>query len=115
MFVGPHGFYVGQQEGNVWAADNGILNGKGGIVVKFSPTGQVLMTLGKPGMPGTPKATSGAQAASWFAPNGDIIVGDGHGNNTNDRIVKFDKTGKQIATFWQARQGSGRSLTSCTV
>jgi hypothetical protein len=37
MFVQPHGFFV-DYEGNVWAADNGIRNGKGGVVVKFSPT-----------------------------------------------------------------------------
>jgi hypothetical protein len=35
---------------------------------------------------------------------GDTFVGDGHGANTNDRVVKFDKTGKQIATW--ARQGN---------
>jgi len=106
MFVGPHGFYV-DNEGNVWAADNGILNGKGGIVVKFSPTGQVLMTLGKPGMPGNAEGYFRGASSVVVAPNGDIIVGDGHGNNTNDRIVKFDKTGKQIATFGKHGKGQG--------
>jgi len=28
-------------------------------------------------------------------------------NNTNDRIVKFDKTGKQIATFGKHGKGQG--------
>src|SRR6201981_1592634 len=51
LFVQPHGLYV-DNDGNVWVADNGVLNGKGAIVAKFSPTGEVLMTLGKPGMPG---------------------------------------------------------------
>jgi sugar lactone lactonase YvrE len=106
MFVGPHGFYV-DNEGNVWAADNGILNGKGGIVVKFSPTGQVLMTLGKPGMPGNAEGYFRGASSVVVAPNGDIIVGDGHGNNTNDRIVKFDKTGKQIATWGKHGKGQG--------
>ena len=32
MFNQPHGFYV-DYEGNVWATDNGIRNGKGGVVV----------------------------------------------------------------------------------
>jgi hypothetical protein len=36
------------------------------------------------------------------APNGDTFVRDGHGANTNDRVVKFDNIGKQIATW--ARQ-----------
>ena len=106
MFVQPHGFYV-DNDGNVWAADNGVLNGKGAIVVKFSSTGQVLMTLGKAGMPGNAEGYFRGASSVVVAPNGDIIVGDGHGNNTNDRIVKFDKTGKQIATFGKHGKGQG--------
>jgi hypothetical protein len=34
-----------------------------------------------------------------LAPNGDTFVDDGHGANTNDRVVKFNMTGKQIATW----------------
>ena len=51
MFVFPHGIAV-DKEGNVYVADADGKNGKGHIVVKFSPEGKVLMTLGKPGMPG---------------------------------------------------------------
>jgi sugar lactone lactonase YvrE len=39
------------------------------------------------------------------AHNGDIIVSDGHGGNTNARIVKFTPDGKFI-TAW-GRRGSG--------
>jgi len=106
MFVQPHGFYV-DNDGNVWAADNGVQNGKGAIVVKFSPFGQVLMTLGHPGMPGNAEGYFNGASSVVIAPNGDIIVGDGHGGNTNDRIVKFDKTGKQIATWGKHGKGQG--------
>jgi streptogramin lyase len=106
MFVQPHGFYV-DNDGNAWAADNGVLNGKGAIVVKFSPTGEVLMTLGKPGMPGNAEGYFRGASSVVVAPNGDIFVGDGHGNNTNDRVVKFDKTGKQIATWGKHGKGQG--------
>jgi hypothetical protein len=41
------------------------------------------------------------------ASNGDIFVGDGHGGNTNDRVVKFDKTGKQILTWGKHGKGQG--------
>ena len=57
MFVFPHGITV-DHEGNVWVADADGKNGKGHQVVKFSPDGKVLMTLGKAGMPGTLPATS---------------------------------------------------------
>jgi hypothetical protein len=82
MFVQPHGFYV-DIEGNVWAADNGIRNGKGGVVVKFSPEGQVLMTLGHQGMPGNAEGFFNGASSVVVASNGDIFVGDGHGGNTN--------------------------------
>ena len=106
MFVQPHGFYV-DYEGNVWAADNGIRNGKGGVVVKFSPTGQVLMTLGHQGMPGNAEGYFNGASSVVVGRNGDIFVGDGHGGNTNDRVVKFDKTGKQILTFGKHGKGPG--------
>ena len=83
------------------------MNGKGAIVVKFSPTGQVLMTLGKPGMPGNAEGYFRGASSVVVAPNGDIFVGDGHGNNTNDRVVKFDKTGKQVATWGKHGKGQG--------
>jgi len=106
MFIQPHGLYV-DNDGNVWATDNGVLNGKGAIVVKFSPNGQVLMTLGKPGMPGNAEGFFRGASSVVVAPNGDIFVGDGHGANTNDRVVKFDKTGKQIATWGKHGKAQG--------
>ena len=106
MFVQPHGFYV-DYEGNVWATDNGIRNGKGGVVVKFSPTGQVLMTLGHQGMPGNAEGYFNGASSVVVGRNGDIFVGDGHGGNTNDRVVKFDKTGKQVLTFGKHGKGPG--------
>jgi streptogramin lyase len=67
---------------------------KGSQVYKFSPDGKVLLTLGKPG---------GAAAPDYFyqpndvlvAPDGDIFVAEGHGAG-NNRVLKFDKTGKFI-------------------
>jgi sugar lactone lactonase YvrE len=45
-----------------------------------------------------------APSAVTVAPNGDIFVADGHGRNTNARIVKFSKEGKFIKTW--GKQGS---------
>jgi sugar lactone lactonase YvrE len=77
MFIQPHGFYV-DNDGNVWATDNGVRNGKGAIVVKYSPDGQVLMTLGKPGMPGNAEGFfSGASSVVVVAKQGggDVFSG----------------------------------------
>src|SRR3977135_47457 len=58
MFIFPHGIHV-DKEGNVWVTDgvppgaaNPATAGKGHVVVKFSPEGKVLLTLGKAGVPG---------------------------------------------------------------
>jgi DNA-binding beta-propeller fold protein YncE len=106
MFNQPHGFYV-DKEGNVWVADERAKNGKGAVVVKFSPEGKVLMTLGKPGMPGNGPELLDGPSGVVVAPNGDIYVADGHGGNSNDRIVKFSKDGKFITAWGKHGKGPG--------
>jgi sugar lactone lactonase YvrE len=106
MFNQPHGFYV-DKDGNVWVTDMTAKNGKGDVVVKFSPQGQVLMTLGKPGMPGNGPDMLDEPSGVVVAPNGDIYVADGHGGNSNDRIVKFDKTGKFLMAWGKHGKAPG--------
>jgi len=98
MFVFPHGIYVDQQ-GNVWVTDGQGKDGKGQQVFKFSPDGKVLMTLGKAGVAGDGPDTFNQPSDVIVAANGDIFVADGHGGNTNARIVKFSKDGKFIKTW----------------
>ena len=63
MFIFPHGMHV-DREGNVWVTDGRAATpeelkkfpdakGKGHTVVKFSPEGKLVLTLGKPGVAGT--------------------------------------------------------------
>jgi len=106
MFVFPHGIFVDPQ-GNVWVTDGQGKDGKGHQVFKFSPDGKVLMTLGKKGVAGTGPDEFNAPSSVLVAPNGDIFVGDGHGGNTNSRIVKFDKDGKFIKTWGKKGTGTG--------
>jgi hypothetical protein len=56
---------------------------------------------------GRRRRTGRIQCASAVvvAPNGDIFVGDGHGRETNARIVKFSRDGKFIKTW--GRKGAG--------
>ena len=90
MFVWPHGTAL-DAEGNIWVTDAQGMPGKGHQVVKFSPDGQVLMTLGTPGLAGAGQDTFDGPADVAVAPNGDVFIADGHGN---DRIVKFSPTGE---------------------
>src|SRR6185503_11841069 len=76
-----------------------------GKLVKSFGAGMLLFPLGKPG---------GAAAPEYFyqpndvvtAPNGDIFVGEGHGAG-NNRILKFDKTGKLIKEWGKLGTGPG--------
>jgi streptogramin lyase len=114
MFAFPHGIHVDAQ-GNVWVVDGvppgGAKEGapplKGGHhIVKFSPEGKVLLRLGMPGMTGTDPMHFNQPSDVITGPNGDIFVADGHGGNSNARIVKYDRTGKFIRE-WGTR-GTGR-------
>jgi len=106
IFVFPHGFYV-DRNGNVWAADGQGKNGKGHQVIKFSPEGKILLTLGKPGVAGAGPDTFNAPSDVVVAANGDIFVADGHGGETNARIVKFSKDGKFLKAWGKKGTGPG--------
>ena len=106
MFVFPHAIHV-DREGNIFVADADGKDGKGHTVVKFSPDGKVLMTLGRPGVAGETSDTFNRPSAVITAPNGDIYVADGHGGTSNARIVKFSKEGKFIKTWGHKGSGPG--------
>jgi sugar lactone lactonase YvrE len=128
MIVYPHGIHV-DREGNVWVVDgqSNMTTGRGrrgaapgapaaapsptpapanpmGMqVIKFSPDGKVLLRLGTPGVPGNDEHHFNQPSDVVTAPNGDIFVADGHGGESNARIVKFTKDG----TFVKAWGGKG--------
>jgi sugar lactone lactonase YvrE len=106
LILFPHGLSV-DPDGNIWVTDGLGKDGRGHQVFKFSPEGKVLMVLGKPGIAGSGTDEFNAPSAALVAPNGDIFVADGHGGNTNARIVKFDKTGKFIKTWGKKGSGPG--------
>jgi hypothetical protein len=98
LFVFPHAIHV-DRAGNLFVADADGREGKGHVVVKFSPEGKVLMTLGRPGIASETSDTFNRPSAVVTAPNGDIFVADGHGGKSNARIVKFSKNGKFIKAW----------------
>jgi DNA-binding beta-propeller fold protein YncE len=98
MFILPHGLHV-DHAGNIWVTDNLGRTGEGQQVIKFSSDGKVLMTLGKAGVAGSGPDEFNAPSAVYVAPSGDIFVADGHGGNTNARIVKFSQDGKFIKAW----------------
>jgi 6-bladed beta-propeller len=112
-FAFPHGLYVDADE-NVWVTDAVLGDGRGvgamGLgqtVQKFDANGNLLMTLGTPGVPGNDATHFNAPSDVVVGANGDIFVSDGHGTGTNERIVKFDKTGKFIKAWGHPGSGPG--------
>src|SRR5205807_10332395 len=92
---------------NVWITDAQGKDGKGHQVIKFSPEGKVLLTLGKAGVTGDGADTFNQPSDVVVAPNGDIFVADGHGGNSNARIVKFSKDGKFIKAWGKKGSAPG--------
>jgi len=106
MLVFPHGIFV-DKEGNVWITDAQGKDEHGHQVFKFSPEGKLLMSLGKAGVAGDGVDTFNQPSDVVVAANGDIFVADGHGGNSNARIVKFSKEGKFIKTWGKKGSAPG--------
>ena len=125
LFIFPHGFHV-DADGNVWVTDaqgpdgeDPNRDGKGHQVIKFSPQGEILLTLGEPGVAGDgsgPLLFTPCDVVT--APNGDIFVSEGHTGQAPDappdtvaRIVKFDKDGNFIKSWGRLGSGPGEFRT----
>ena len=90
----PHGFNV-DHEGNMWITDVALIPEEmGGVVHKLNPSGDLVMTLGQPGVVGQDRETFNRPASVAIAENGDIFVADGEG--PNNRIVKFAPDGTYL-------------------
>lgn len=111
MFAWPHGMFVDAQ-GNVWVTDaagiGGTLpEGMGHVIYKFSPAGQLLMTLGKKGVAGDGPDTFQQPSDVLVAPTGEIFVADGHGAAGNNRIMKFGPDGTFIKQWGSTGTADG--------
>ncbi|MED5376577.1 MAG: peptidyl-alpha-hydroxyglycine alpha-amidating lyase family protein [Acidobacteriota bacterium] len=111
MFIWPHGIDV-DPDGNVWVTDAVAAartpeGTRGHQVIKFSPEGEVLMTLGTPGVPGDDLDHFNGPSDVAVADNGDIFVGDGHGDDTNNRVMKFASDGSFLKTWGQTGYAPG--------
>src|SRR6202045_1216197 len=96
LFAYPHGFTI-DRDGNLWVSDvndeatvlgmsaknaEGVLRGQ--EVLKLSPSGKVLMMLGKEGVAGNGADTFDRPTGVAIGRNGDIFVTDGHAPNAHN-------------------------------
>lgn len=127
IMVVPHGLHV-DREGNVWVADfaGNEAGTKGHQVHKFSRTGELLMSLGMAGQPGSAPGQFNQPNHAVVGPDGSIYVAEGHqgqGMTTpaalregiergaSARISKFTPDGKFIKAWGQlgVRHGEFRT------
>jgi streptogramin lyase len=106
LFAVPHGIHV-DRDGNVWVADSEGGGGRGHTVIKLSPDGTVLLTLGEPGVTGEGPDTFNQPSDVVTSPSGEVFVADGHGDDSNSRVVKFSKDGKFIKAWGKRGSGPG--------
>ena len=116
-----HGMAVDKDD-NVWITDNGRAT-----VMKLSPEGKLLMTLGEKGKRGDWVEEKG-QHLLWqpvmvaFAPGGDLYIAEGHANESpNDvdspdpanvegvaRVIHLTKDGKFVGHLFGNEVGQGK-------
>jgi len=121
MFVQAHGFCQ-DRDGNFWAgdsgpfADNPATKGRGFQLFKFSPDGKVLLSLGKAGVSKAGTDTFIGPTACAIAPNGDIIVADGHwprptdAQQDGDRLVRLKTDGTFVAQYGKMGTAPGEFM-----
>jgi hypothetical protein len=124
LFVFPHKVYQ-DRAGNVWVVDQRGYNErerkrypgekpKGHVVVKFSPEGKVLLTIGTPGVAGHPPQALTEPTSIVELPNGDLLISEGHtsqpplgGPDPVARISRYSADGKFIRSFGKFGAGPG--------
>jgi len=117
LFVTPHGIHV-DSDGNVWVTDFAVNQAgtKGHQVFKFSPTGEVLLTLGTAGQGGSGPNQLNQPNDVITSPDGSIFVADGHSGQSmttrqameagresgaTGRILKYSADGTFIKEWGQ--------------
>jgi DNA-binding beta-propeller fold protein YncE len=111
MIAWPHGIFV-EPDGSVWVTDASVGDaedyGLGHTVMKFTPEGELLMTIGVPGEAGDPPERLNRPSDVLVAPNGEIYVVDQHGAGGENRIMKYDADGNYLDTWGETGYGPGQ-------
>ncbi len=108
----PHGFFVDSKD-HLWITDGVPPDGKGSkghTVMEFDPSGKLLRTMGKAGVPGDGPDRFREPNAVLVTPTGTIFVSEGHtrGEKNTPRIIKFDSSGKFLQQWGSAGTGPGQ-------
>jgi DNA-binding beta-propeller fold protein YncE len=98
LLTHPHGLRIDADD-NLWTTDDGSH-----LVLKLSPSGRVLLVLGKKNVAAESDWLFNQPTDVAFGKNGEIYVSDGYGNS---RIVEFDRSGNFIRAWGKYGTGPG--------
>lgn len=121
LIVQAHGFCM-DHDGNLWAGDSGPFGddpstaGRGFQLHKFTQDGELLMSLGQAGVSASGEDTFIGPTACAVAPNGNIIVADGHwprpstAQQDGDRLVEITPAGEFVRSVGRLGPGAGEFM-----
>lgn len=101
-FAQPHGLWVGPDD-RIYTTDLGDHT-----VRIFTGDGELLQTLGTPGMAGAPGMPFDGPTRAVAGPSGDIYVSDGYGQN---RVHRFGSDGRLRHSWGEAGSRAGQFET----
>lgn len=112
LFEFPHSLTI-DRDGHVWTADEG-----NHVVRKFSPAGQLLLTIGTVDQAGHPPTGLTSPTGVAVAPNGTVFVTEGHDNSPKapvGRVSKWSADGTFIKTWGRTGSAPGEFSTPHTI
>ncbi len=93
-----HGLRIDKDD-NIWTTDMGHH-----LVMKFSPQGKLLLSLGTIDKPGAGLDQFDRPTDIAFGPTDEVYISDGYGNS---RVMQFDTRGKFVKTWGKPGDGPG--------
>ena len=99
LFTTPHGIWIGPNDEVLLADSNDH------TVRKYTPSGELRLTLGTKGEAGAPGAPFNRPTRAALTGAGDLFVSDGYGQ---DRVHRFTGDGELVLSFGETGKGPGR-------
>jgi DNA-binding beta-propeller fold protein YncE len=113
LYARPHGMRLDADD-NIWTTDVNTH-----LVIKMSPQGEVLLTLGVRGESGEWNEAAGQRLLNQpndvaIAASGDVFIVQGHGRGES-RVLKFDRAGRFLDSWGGNGTGPGRFDTGHSI
>ncbi|TAK21748.1 MAG: hypothetical protein EPO26_13295 [Chloroflexota bacterium] len=99
QFKSPHGIWMGP-DNRLYITDT-----MNHTVSIWTPEGQLIRSWGTPGVPGAPSDPFNRPTKAVIAPDGEMYVADGYGNQ---RVHRYDRDGNLMQSWGEKGTGPGQ-------